>query len=68
MITLQLTTDDAAFLAEQLASRVRHVENELVHTDKHEMQTEIARDLERLERLHARLAHAVALAQTKIAV
>lgn len=51
MINLALTPEDAAFLSDQLTNRARHVENELAHTDKRTMQSEIAHDLERLERL-----------------
>jgi hypothetical protein len=55
MITLQLENDDAKFLADQLASRARAVEHELVHTDKRTLQADIARDLKRLEGLCERL-------------
>lgn len=68
MITLQLTNDDAAFLQEQITSRVRQIENELVHTDKRALQAEIARDLERLERIHDRVAHAITLAESSVCV
>lgn len=59
MITIQLTNDDATFLAEQLIERARHVENELVHTDKRSLQAAIARDLEHLEQLRDRVLRAV---------
>lgn len=55
MITLELTDEDAAFLREQLAMRHRDAENELIHTDKREMQREIAQDLRRLEGLQEHL-------------
>jgi len=55
MIALQVTHDEAAFLAEQLRRHAQTVENELVHTDKHSMQHELARDLERLRLVSDRL-------------
>ena len=61
MITLELTKEDATFLENQLASRTQQVENELVHTDKRQMQADIARDLKRLEQLCERLKRALAL-------
>lgn len=66
MISLAFTNDDAAFLAEQLARRVGQVENELVHTDKRALQADIARDLERLERLHERVVHEITLAERPV--
>ncbi len=68
MITLELTDDDAKFLREQLKSRAQQVENELIHTDKRAMQADIARDLERLERLNERLLRAVTMVESQIAV
>lgn len=68
MITIDLTNDDATFLGEQLANRCREVENELVHTDKRSLQAEIARDLERLERLHEQLVRTITLAKSPVAV
>lgn len=59
MITLELTPDDGVFLAEQLKLQRRHIENELVHTDKRAMQADLARDLERLDRLCARVTNAM---------
>jgi len=64
MITLELTPDDGAFLAEQLKSQRRHIENELVHTDKRQMQAELARDLERINRLCDRVTLAMTTGHT----
>jgi hypothetical protein len=61
MITLDLTTDDAALLREQLQARARQVELELAHTDRRQLQREIALDLERIERLRDRVERALAL-------
>lgn len=68
MITLTLSKSDATFLATQLAERARHVENELVHTDKRALQADIARDLERIEGIRDRLTHALSLEELGIAV
>lgn len=68
MIHFELTADEAKFLAAQLADRRRHIENELVHTDKRSMQADIARDLERVEVLYDRLFHTMTLAATDVAV
>jgi hypothetical protein len=59
MINFQLTNEEAKFLLTELGKERAHVENELVHTDKRAMQTEISRDLSALDRVMARLAHAV---------
>ncbi|MBX3199553.1 MAG: hypothetical protein KF850_36525 [Labilithrix sp.] len=48
MITLQLSLDDARFLCGQLGRHLERVDDELVHTDKREMQRELARDVARL--------------------
>jgi hypothetical protein len=68
MITLDLTTDDAALLREQLATRARQVEHELAHTDRRQLQREIAVDLERIERLRDRVDRALALEGSSVAV
>jgi F0F1-type ATP synthase membrane subunit b/b' len=68
MITLDLTTDDAALLREQLQARARQVEHELAHTDRRQLQREIAQDLERIERLRERVERALALEASPNAV
>jgi len=64
MINLELTHEEARFLLNELGRERGHVENELVHTDKHSMQAELAGDLKNLEQLVARLARAVELSKT----
>lgn len=56
MISLELTEEDGAFLLEQLAIHRARVENELVHTDKHNLQHELARDLNRLDNMRDALS------------
>ncbi len=53
---------------EHLIKHARHVENELVHTDKRALQSDIARDLERLERLRDRVKNALDLTPSNAAV
>jgi hypothetical protein len=48
MIILQLSQDDARFLCGQLERQLAHIDDELVHTDKRQMQRELARDVARL--------------------
>jgi hypothetical protein len=59
MISLQLNYDEAMFLSSQLERHLSKVESELVHTDSHAMQHDLARDLDRLRVLHARLSQAI---------
>lgn len=68
MITLEFTNDDAAFLAEHLTQHLRHVEQELVHTDKRSLQADLARDVEQLERVRDRVMHAIALVSSEVTV
>ncbi|HVH46385.1 MAG TPA: hypothetical protein VM925_28785, partial [Labilithrix sp.] len=58
MITLQLTQDDARFLCTQLERQLAHIDDELVHTDKREMQRELARDVARLRSVLGQLTGA----------
>ena len=67
MISVELQHDDAAFLREQLGIRLREVENELIHTEKRSMQADIARDLERLQRLHDHVARVLGGAESNVA-
>lgn len=59
MITIELNPDDAKFLLEQLAMQRRHVETELVHTDVRSLQSDLARDLARLDQIRERIASIV---------
>ena len=58
-LSLDLSVTDADFLRAQIDRRVQEVDNELVHTDKRELQRALAIDLERLLALQARLAELV---------
>ena len=52
---IDLSIDDARFLHQQLARHLEEMESELVHTDRREMQREIAADARRLREILARL-------------
>lgn len=56
MIKLELTPEDASFMAQQLAARIDHLQYELVHTDDRALHRAVADDLARLEALRQRLA------------
>lgn len=45
---IDLSLDDARFLHAQMSRHLEEIENELIHTDKHELQREIAADARRL--------------------
>ena len=53
---IDLSTEDARFLHQQLARHLEEMESELVHTDKRDLQREIAADTRRLRELLARFA------------
>lgn len=53
MIHFDLTREDADFLRQQLEARAHAYEVELVHTDQRALRADVARDLERLEKLLA---------------
>ena len=50
-MTLDLSTQDLDLLKKHLAQELRHVEDELVHTDKFELQHELAAELAKLRAL-----------------
>jgi hypothetical protein len=52
---IDLSIDDARFLHQHLSRHLEEMENELVHTDKRDMQRAIAADAERLRGILARL-------------
>jgi hypothetical protein len=54
-VTVELESNDARFLYEQLMRHVETMQNELVHTDKRELQRAIALDLARLQRIAGKL-------------
>lgn len=55
MINLELTAQDATFLAAQINVQIDHLQFELVHTDDRAMHRAVADDLARLEALRQRL-------------
>ena len=54
-MNLEISPQEAQLLRTHLARHVQHVENELVHTDKHELQHSLASELEKLRALLQRL-------------
>jgi hypothetical protein len=59
MISLELTEEDGNFLLEQLAIHRARVENELVHTDRHNLQHALQLDLNRLDNMRDVIAQKV---------
>ncbi len=55
-VTLDLSPEDVRFLADHLGRYMASLDDELVHSDKREIQHELATELERLRRLRERLA------------
>ena len=56
--TLDLSADDLRFLADHLGRYIASLDDELVHSDKREIQHALATELDRLRRICARLAAA----------
>jgi hypothetical protein len=52
---LTLTTEETRLLLDQLAKRIEHMDAELVHTDKHELQHALATELKQLRALAERI-------------
>jgi hypothetical protein len=52
----EMTPEEARFLDAHLVRHIESVEDELVHTDKREMQSELAREVSALRAIHERLA------------
>lgn len=55
MVTLELKPEEAKFLLEQMKIHRRHVEEELAHTEARSMQSDLAHDLELLDRMRNRI-------------
>lgn len=53
---LDLSPEEARFLKEHLTAHIAQVDNELVHTDKREMQRALASDIDHLRRIERRLS------------
>jgi len=52
---IDLSIEDARFLHQQLTRHIEEMETESVHTDKRDMQREIAADARRLRAILARI-------------
>jgi hypothetical protein len=52
---LTLSTEEARFLKTHLDRHIEHVQNELIHTDKVQLQHGLADDLRRLQAIEQRL-------------
>ena len=52
---LKLTTAEAELLLYHLTKRIEHIDTELVHTDKRELQRSLAEDLRALRALESRI-------------
>lgn len=58
MVTVRLSNGELSFLREQLERQAEHLDSELIHTDRREMQRELARDVARLRAVIWNLEHA----------
>ena len=56
---VDLTEQEARFLAQHLAMHIAHVDAELIHTDKRAMQRELAEDERKLNRVLAKIEAAL---------
>ena len=61
-IQLELSSDEARLLVEHLSQHLRHLDAELVRTDKHELQHALAREIETLQVVLTRLSTTVPMA------
>lgn len=59
MVHLHLSRDNASFLMREISMRAAHLESELVHTDKRQMQRDLARDVAQLRVVMDALAEAL---------
>jgi hypothetical protein len=55
----EMTQEEARFLDAHLVRHIESVEDELVHTDKREMQSALATEVRALRALHERLAQSL---------
>ncbi len=53
---LELSMEEARFLKGQLTRHIAELDNELAHTDKHQLQRALAADVEYLTQIERRLA------------
>ena len=59
-MNLELSSDEARLLKAQLQVRIEEMDRELVRTDKHELQVDLDRDVERLRAIDERLGRLLA--------
>ena len=59
-VNLALSVEDAQFLRDHLRRHIAQVDDELVHTDRRDMQHALAQDVERLRRIESQLAQLLA--------
>jgi hypothetical protein len=55
VIRLELSAEEANFLNSAMSRHLAEMEDELVHTDKHELQRALATDIERFRAIAQRL-------------
>ncbi len=54
-MTITLTPEEMKFLVHHLRERIAHLDDELVHTDKRELQRDLAREVQTLRTLTDRI-------------
>jgi hypothetical protein len=54
-MNLTLTSEETGMLLRHLARQIEHMDQELVHTDKRDLQRALARDVDALRALTARI-------------
>ena len=54
-LNLELTAAEAQLLVTHLGRQIEHLDRDLVRTDKHELQHALAREIETLQAILARL-------------
>ncbi len=52
---LELSMSEAQMLARQLKNHLRNLDDDLIHTDKHQLQHELAREVDVLKKISRRL-------------
>jgi hypothetical protein len=52
---LDLSPDEAVFLTQQLNRHIEAMDAELIHTDKRQLQRELATEVAKLKAIHERL-------------
>jgi hypothetical protein len=62
---LTMTSDEMRLLLRHLTARIEHLDGELVHTDKRELQRSLATELDALRALCERLGSVSAVAEAE---